>query len=49
MKETTRAAVTEEGGGSEGHCAPRVWGGRLRRVDTLGGVKNFTVGTTIFI
>ena len=39
MKETTRAAVTEEGGGSEGHCAPRVWGGRLRRVDTLGGVK----------
>ena len=40
MKETTGAAVTEEGGGSVGHLCPHVvWGGRLRRVDTLGGVK----------
>ena len=52
MKVTTEAAVIKDGGGSVGHWCPHaVWGGRLRRVDTLGGSQNFTVyvGTITFI
>ena len=49
---TTDAAVIKDGGGSVGHWCPHaVWGGRLRRVETLGGSQNFTVyvGTMTFI
>ena len=44
MKVTTEAAVIKDGGGSVGHWCPHaVWGGRLRRVETLGGSQNFSL------
>ena len=41
---TTDAAVIKDGGGSVGHWCPHaVWGGRLRRVETLGGSQNHSL------